>query len=115
MDTYGLIPAHKPNNVTMPSGGFTDIEKTADLTEGGLVVSPNENNRRAEAFRKMLGVAPKAGTDTHKPNIVDALGKDWATPVSPRKRGRLFANEFRPAPGPVNWLSQDASMVEEAA
>lgn len=61
--------------------GFTDIEKTADLTEGGLVVSPNENNRRAEAFRKMLGVAPKAGTDTiiitHKPNIVDALGKDW--------------------------------------
>src|SRR5262249_44023326 len=31
--------------------GFKDIEKTADLTEGGLVVSPNENNRRAEAFR----------------------------------------------------------------
>jgi phosphohistidine phosphatase SixA len=61
--------------------GFTDIERTADLTEGGLVVSPNENNRRAEAFRKLLGVAPKPGTDTliitHKPNIVDALGKDW--------------------------------------
>jgi len=61
--------------------GFKDIEKTADLTEGGLVVSPNENSRRAEAFRKMLGVAPKAGTNTilitHKPNIVDALGKDW--------------------------------------
>jgi hypothetical protein len=61
--------------------GFTDIEKTADITEGGLVVSPNENNRRADALRKMLGVAPKAGTNTviitHKPNIVDALGKDW--------------------------------------
>jgi broad specificity phosphatase PhoE len=61
--------------------GFKDIEKTADLTEGGLVVSPNENSRRAEAFRKMLGVAPQAGTNTilitHKPNIVDALGKDW--------------------------------------
>jgi phosphohistidine phosphatase SixA len=61
--------------------GFTDIERTADLTEGGLVVSPNENNRRAEAFRKLLGVAPKSGTDTliitHKPNILDALGKDW--------------------------------------
>jgi phosphohistidine phosphatase SixA len=57
------------------------FEKTADLTEGGLVVSPNENNRRAEAFRKMLSVAPQAGTNTilitHKPNIVDALGKDW--------------------------------------
>ncbi|MGC2114759.1 MAG: histidine phosphatase family protein [Pseudolabrys sp.] len=61
--------------------GFKGIEKTADLTEGGLVVSPNENSRRAEAFRKMLGVAPQAGTNTilitHKPNIVDALGKDW--------------------------------------
>ena len=44
-------------------------------------MSPNENSRRAEAFRKMLGVAPQAGTNTilitHKPNIVDALGKDW--------------------------------------
>jgi phosphohistidine phosphatase SixA len=61
--------------------GFTDIEKTADLTEGGLVVSPNENNRRAEALRKLLALAPKPGTNTvlitHKPNIVDALGKDW--------------------------------------
>ena len=61
--------------------GFKGIEKTADLTEGGLVVSPNENSRRAEVFRKMLGVAPQAGTNTilitHKPNIVDALGKDW--------------------------------------
>jgi len=61
--------------------GFKDIEKTTDVTEGGLVVSPNENNRRIEAFRKMLGAAPKSGTNTilitHKPNIVDALGKDW--------------------------------------
>jgi broad specificity phosphatase PhoE len=61
--------------------GFKDIEKTTDLTEGGLVVPPNENNRRAEAFRKLLGAAPAPGTNTilitHKPNIVDALGKDW--------------------------------------
>ena len=61
--------------------GFKGIEKTTDLTEGGLVVSPNENNRRAEAFRKMLSVTPQAGTNTilitHKPNIVEALGKDW--------------------------------------
>jgi phosphohistidine phosphatase SixA len=61
--------------------GFENIEKTADLTEGGLVVSPNENNRRSEAFRKLLGTAPNPGTITilitHKPNIVDALGKDW--------------------------------------
>src|SRR3984885_9458602 len=55
--------------------GFKDIEKTADLTEGGLVVTPNEGNRRIEAFHKMLGTAPMAGTNTilitHKPNIVD--------------------------------------------
>jgi broad specificity phosphatase PhoE len=61
--------------------GFKDIEKTADLTEGGLIVSPNENTRRTEAFRKMLGTAPKAGTNTvlitHQPNIIAALGKDW--------------------------------------
>ncbi len=61
--------------------GFKDIEKTVDITEGGLVVSPNENTRRVEAFRKMLGTAPKLGTNTvlitHNPNIIDALGKDW--------------------------------------
>ncbi|HMK78975.1 MAG TPA: histidine phosphatase family protein, partial [Xanthobacteraceae bacterium] len=66
---------------TATLAGFTDIEKTADLTEGGLVVSPNENNRRAEALRKLLATVPKAGTNTvlitHKPNILDALGKDW--------------------------------------
>jgi broad specificity phosphatase PhoE len=61
--------------------GFRDIEKTADITEGGLVVSPNENNRRTEAFRKLLATAPAPGTNTilitHKPNVVDALGRDW--------------------------------------
>lgn len=61
--------------------GFKDIEKTADITEGGLVVSPNENSRRVDAFRKLIGTAPAPGTNTilitHKPNIVDALGKDW--------------------------------------
>ena len=61
--------------------GFKDIETTADLSEGGLVVSPDENNRRAKALRDMLGKAPDKGKNiiliTHKPNIVDALGKDW--------------------------------------
>jgi len=61
--------------------GFKDIEKTTDLTEGGLIVSPNENNRRADAFRKMLAVVPAGHGNTvlitHQPNIVAALGKDW--------------------------------------
>src|SRR5690242_16558161 len=42
---------------TATLAGFSDIEKTADLTEGGLVVSPNENNRRADALRKLLATA----------------------------------------------------------
>jgi len=42
--------------------GFKAIEKTGDITEGGLVVSPNEGNRRVEAFHKMLGTAPNPGT-----------------------------------------------------
>jgi phosphohistidine phosphatase SixA len=61
--------------------GFKDIEKTTDLTEGGLVVSPDENSRRAAALPKMLAQVPEKGKNTflitHKPNIIDALGKDW--------------------------------------
>lgn len=84
--------------------GFANIEKTADLTEGGLVVSPNENNRRAEAFRKMLATAPQVGTNTilitHKPNIVDALGKDWFDV----KEGE--ASIFRPDNGSYKLLAR---------
>jgi broad specificity phosphatase PhoE len=84
--------------------GFNDIEKTADLTEGGLVVSPNENNRRIEAFHRMLGTAPKLGTNTilitHKPNIVDALGKEWFDV----KEGE--ASLFRPENGSYKLLAR---------
>lgn len=58
-----------------------DVTPTVDITEGGLVVTPIENERRAEAFKKMVGTMPEAGTNTlivsHKPNIIDAFGKDW--------------------------------------
>jgi phosphohistidine phosphatase SixA len=61
--------------------GFKVVKKTIDLTDGGLIVSPDENNRRAAALRNMLARAPEPGKNTflitHKPNIVDALGKDW--------------------------------------
>jgi len=84
--------------------GLKNIEKTADLTEGGLVVSPNENNRRIEAFHRMLGTAPKRGTNTilitHKPNIVDALGKDWFDV----KEGE--ASLFRPENGSYKLLAR---------
>ena len=61
------------------SGG--DVTPTLDVTEGGLVVTPIENDRRAETLKKMAGTVPEAGKNTlivtHKPNIMDAFGKDW--------------------------------------
>ena len=61
--------------------GVGEVNTTADIGEGGLVVSPNENNRRAAAMKKLAATAPAAGTNvilvTHKPNIMDAFGKDW--------------------------------------
>src|SRR5215471_4775189 len=61
--------------------GFGEVSTTVDIAEGGLVVSPNENNRRAAALRTLAGTSPPAGTNvilvTHKPNILDAFGKDW--------------------------------------
>ena len=61
--------------------GGKEPQATLDISEGGLVVSPNENNRRAAALRALAATAPTAGTNTlivtHKPNILDAFGKDW--------------------------------------
>ena len=84
--------------------GFKNIEKTEDLAEGGLVVSPNENNRRAEALRALLATPPQAGTDTilvtHYPNIIAALGKDWFDV----KEGE--ASIFRPDNGSYKLLAR---------
>ena len=66
---------------TAKLAGFDNVEKSADVTEGGLVVSPNENNRRAAALRKLASSPPPSWTNvvivSHKPNIIDAFGKDW--------------------------------------
>ena len=60
--------------------GFGEPQTTADVSEGGQVVTPIENNRRTAAMRKLAGTA-LPGTNllvvTHKPNILDAFGKDW--------------------------------------
>jgi hypothetical protein len=40
--------------------GFKDIVKSVDITEGGLVVSPNENDRRTAAFPQAACGDPKA-------------------------------------------------------
>lgn len=61
----------------------SNIEPTPiiDLTEGGLVVSPIENDRRAQALRQLAATISTDNKNilivTHKPNIIDAFGKDW--------------------------------------
>jgi uncharacterized protein YjiS (DUF1127 family) len=45
------------------------------------VAAPNENSRRAQALCKLLATNSKTGTNTvlvtHRPDIIDALGKEW--------------------------------------
>src|SRR2546426_8734329 len=61
--------------------GAKDPTALLDVTEGGLVVTPIENDRRAESLRRMVATRPVDATNslivTHKPNILDAFGKDW--------------------------------------
>lgn len=84
--------------------GFKNIETTVDLSEGGLVVTPDENNRRAQALRQMLARVPNKGENdiliTHKPNIIDALGKDWFDV----KEGE--ASIFRPEGGKYRLIAR---------
>src|SRR5262249_53258542 len=84
--------------------GLKNNKKPENIPEGGLVVPPNENNRRIAAFHKLLGAAPTSGTNTilitHKPNIVDALGKDWFDV----KEGE--ASLFRPENGSYKLIAR---------
>jgi len=61
--------------------GGSNVTPSLDITEGGLVVSPIENDRRAAALKTLVSAMPEAGKNTliitHKPNIIDAFGKDW--------------------------------------
>jgi broad specificity phosphatase PhoE len=61
--------------------GYGEVKPSLDFTEGGLVVTPLENTRRAQALRKFAATMPPADSNvvliTHKPNILDAFGKDW--------------------------------------
>lgn len=62
--------------------GLGPVTLVPELGEGGLVVSPNENARRARALRSMLGSAPASGNTLlvgHRPNILDAVGVEAFT------------------------------------
>jgi phosphohistidine phosphatase SixA len=58
-----------------------DISCSLDLTEGGIVVSERENQRRAKALRKLLATVPPEGRNTlivgHNTNLEDAAGKEF--------------------------------------
>ena len=58
-----------------------EITTSIDVSEGGLVVSTNENQRRAKALRQLLSTPPAKGKNlvvvSHKPNLQDAAGKDF--------------------------------------
>jgi hypothetical protein len=49
--------------------------------EGGLVVSPNENQHRTKALRALLSTPPPSGKNivivSHRPNLQDAAGKEF--------------------------------------
>src|SRR5205807_2551576 len=57
------------------------VTASVDVTEGGLVVTPRENERRAKALRALLSTPPAPGKNlvivSHKPNLQDAAGKDF--------------------------------------
>ena len=87
---------------TATLAGFKQAEKISELTDTGPGMLPGTIN--ADAVRKMLGTAPATGTNTllvtHKTNIVDALGKEWAEV----KEGE--ASIFRPANGNYTLIAR---------
>ncbi len=61
--------------------GFKAAKPVTELTEGSLVVSPNEQRRRA-AFLRQLVVAPMAAGQnrlivSHRISLGQAFGKEW--------------------------------------
>ncbi|UFZ07973.1 histidine phosphatase family protein [Bradyrhizobium ontarionense] len=62
--------------------GFGEVSASPDLAESGPESAPDDNNRRAQALRRLATERPPAGSNvvivSHKPNIVDAFGPDWS-------------------------------------
>jgi phosphohistidine phosphatase SixA len=58
-----------------------EVTVSVDLAEGGLVVPPRENERRAKALQELLSTEPAQGKNlvivSHKPNLQDAAGKEF--------------------------------------
>ncbi len=58
-----------------------EVIPSIDVSEGGLIVSPRENQRRAKVLRRLLAEVPPSGRNrvivSHRPNIQDAAGKEF--------------------------------------
>ncbi len=61
--------------------GFKGAKPVTELTEGSLVVSPNEQRRRAVYLRERTVAPTPTGQNrlivTHRTNIAQAFGKEW--------------------------------------
>jgi broad specificity phosphatase PhoE len=59
-----------------------EVTAIPDLAEAAPELSADEKERRAAEFRKLVAKRPPADNNivivSHKPNIVDAFGKDWS-------------------------------------
>jgi phosphohistidine phosphatase SixA len=66
---------------TAQLAGFKDARPVAELTEGSLVTSPNEQRRRASALKQLLAAPLTAGSNrlliTHRINLMQSFGKEW--------------------------------------
>lgn len=61
--------------------GFRDAKPVTELTEGSLVVSQNEQRRRASAMKQLAAAPLPLGMNrllvTHRINLMQAFGKEW--------------------------------------
>ena len=94
------------------------VTTSLDVSEGGLVVSPNENKRRAAALRALLGSPPAAGKNlvivSHRPNLQDAAGKELADAVEGEvivfaPRGDASFAVVARVPAPATWTEWAAA------
>lgn len=101
------------------------VETSLDVTEGGLVASPRENLRRANALKALLTRTPAAGKNlvivSHRPNLLDALGKDYfdfgegeVAVFRPSKAGQPKLIQRVPLDAWVKWAAK-APVVKGAA
>jgi broad specificity phosphatase PhoE len=61
--------------------GFGEVAANPDLAEAGAAVAADENQRRANALRKLVAATPSSANlviVSHKPNISEAFGRDWS-------------------------------------